>query len=183
MRSVAAASKVVNAADAAAAADAVPKAPKRVRPPKAAKPAPFALNPQGDAAEAAPKHSRAGSDQLKRTQEMVKGMIPARTDEIARNIETRARAIVDTHTRQLTASKKKYPHIQAIQDMRPMTIEEARSIVHKQGASAPTGVTSGSPVKPSRRDEKAVADNLNMKAATNTRNADGLLKPFAEMDN
>jgi len=179
IRSTAAASQVVNAADAAAEAPVV-KNPKRVRPPKAK---PFSLNPQGDAADAARPHRRAGFDRESRRAAIETAANNARAIPLGDELTRNAQRLVDSHTREVMAMKQKYPHVQAIQEQRPITLEEARGRL--AGQPKPKGtVTNAAPgAKPTRPNAKATELNARAKANKNIVGSDGIMKTFSELDN
>jgi hypothetical protein len=180
IRSTAAASKVVNAADAAAAEVPVAKNPKRVRPPKAK---PFSLNPQGDAADAARPHRRAGFDRESRRAAIQTAANNARAIPLGDELTRNAQRLVDSHTREVMAMKQKYPHVQAIQEQRPITLEEARARL--AGQPKPKGtVTNAAPgAKPVKADTKATELNARAKSNKNIIGNDGIMKTFSELDN
>jgi hypothetical protein len=179
IRSSAAASKVVNAEDAAAAETPVAKNPKRVRPAKAK---PFSLDPQGEAAAAARPHRRAGFDRESRRAAIETAANNARAIPLGNELNRKAQKLVDLHTYQIMAAKKKYPHLQEIQDQRPITLEEAR--VQLAGQPKPKGtVTNAAPgAKPVKPDSEATALNARAKANKSIVGSDGLMKTFSELD-
>jgi hypothetical protein len=81
------------------------------------------------------------------------------------------------------AMKQKYPHVQAIQEQRPITLEEARGRL--AGQPKPKGtVTNAAPgAKPTRPNAKATELNARAKANKNIVGSDGIMKTFSELDN
>lgn len=180
IRSVAAASKVVNAQEASAAEAPAVKNPKRVRP---AKPKPFSLNPQGDAADAVRPHRRAGYDRESRRAALESAANNARAIPLGDELTRNAQRLVDTHTREVMAMKQKYPHIQSVQDQRPITLEEARVRLAGQPKPSKTITNAAPGAKPVKPDEEATELNARANANKSIVRDDNTMKSFSELNN